>query len=169
MGVLECRCISSESSSPETSGRRAATVYSMMGVGGLVSPLVIWSLLSAGLSARLTWRLSLAIGCLPCLLAFTVRWNMMESDRYKPPTHASHSAHHHCLWMFIRFRATSALRRQKGSFYRYLKRLRFHLVGTAVAWAVYDIVIYGIGTFMGEITVLLNLGSGPKVRRTHER
>ncbi|CEL98521.1 unnamed protein product [Vitrella brassicaformis CCMP3155] len=133
--------VTSESSSPETSGRRAATVYSMMGVGGLVSPLVIWSLLSAGLSARLTWRLSLAIGCLPCLLAFTVRWNMMESDR---------------------FRATSALRRQKGSFYRYLKRLRFHLVGTAVAWAVYDIVIYGIGTFMGEITVLLNLGSGPK-------
>lgn len=60
-----------------------AAVFSMQGVGMLLSPLLIMILIQSGVSLETTWRFCLGIGAVPSAVAFFFRWRMHESLSFK--------------------------------------------------------------------------------------
>uniref|UniRef100_A0A0G4I5C7 Major facilitator superfamily (MFS) profile domain-containing protein n=1 Tax=Chromera velia CCMP2878 TaxID=1169474 RepID=A0A0G4I5C7_9ALVE len=128
--------MASESADPEKSARRTSVVYSMMGVGQVISPLVTFILLSAGLAPGWAWRTTLLIGLIPVTITFFVRYGMQDSAR---------------------FRAVAA-QRTAGSVGATFRKYIFTLLGTGGSWLLYDIVTYGMGSFYGELSTKMGFG-----------
>ncbi|KAJ1423097.1 major facilitator superfamily domain-containing protein, partial [Ochromonadaceae sp. CCMP2298] len=75
--------VTSESSSAARRGSLMAAVFSMQGVGALLSVLVVITCLTMGASNAFTWRFALAFGATPVLLAFPWRIKMHETETFK--------------------------------------------------------------------------------------
>ena len=60
-----------------------AAVFSLQGVGLLLSSLVIMAFLALHFSLETTWRLCLGLGAVPSAVAFYFRWKMHESIEFK--------------------------------------------------------------------------------------
>lgn len=60
-----------------------AAVFSMQGVGMLLSPLFVMFCISVGMSLEATWRFCLGIGAIPSAVAFIFRWRMHETAAFK--------------------------------------------------------------------------------------
>jgi len=74
--------VTSESTSAAHRGSLMAGVFSMQGVGSLLSAAVVMACLSLGMSDGFTWRFSLAFGAVPVLLAFPWRLMMHETETF---------------------------------------------------------------------------------------
>jgi len=75
--------VTSESSSAKRRGSLMAGVFSMQGVGALLSVVVVISCLRSGASNNFTWRFALAFGAVPVLFAFPWRLKMHETDTFQ--------------------------------------------------------------------------------------
>jgi len=64
-------------------GRLVGLVFSTQALGLIVGPLVALSLLGAGTSTDITWRVLLALGAVPAAAVVYLRRKMPESPRYQ--------------------------------------------------------------------------------------
>lgn len=132
--------ISSETSKNDTKrGSQVAAVFSMQGVGIILSPLVVLVLLKicGPNHTDLVWRLALAFGGIPGLIMIYFRLKMKETSQFSS-------------------RAKVPKRKMfKLIFTKYWKTL----LGTAGGWFIFDITFYANGLFNATIVSLLGFGN----------
>ncbi|KAF2076065.1 hypothetical protein CYY_002629 [Polysphondylium violaceum] len=132
--------ISSETSQNDTKrGSQVAAVFSMQGVGIILSPLVVLVLLKicGPNHTDLVWRLALAFGGIPGLIMIYFRLKMKETTSFSS-------------------RAKLAKRKMfKLIVTKYWKTL----LGTAGGWFIFDITFYANGLFNATIVSLLGFGN----------
>jgi len=134
-------------SDPAQRGFMLAVVISMQGWGMLLSSLVAMVALAAGCSLEALWRLLLALGALPSLLAFGLRWQLHESSAYS--------------------RASAAGTEGEAPANRtaLLRKLWPRLLGTSLSWFLMNMSLYSLGSFKSTVlNELVELGSMPKRR-----
>jgi len=122
--------LSSETSSSESRGRNTLAMFSMQGVGMLVCPIVVLIILSLGVSMQVAWRLSLAFGILPSILALYFRLRMEESEKFLRAVETSGLASH-----------------------------RWKLIGTAGSWFLIDVTFYANGGFSEYFSFSRQMGN----------
>eukprot|EP00971_Amphidinium_carterae_P071132 1406529-Amphidinium_carterae.1 len=137
--------IASESSTARRRGTLMALVFSMQGIGYLLSATVMLALAYANASNQVTWRFALAFGGVVPLFSLYFRVKMEENAAFQEVQQARSAAG-----------ATAVT--QAASAWKY----RWHILGTALNWAVFDIVFYANGLFNEDVTASLQHGSGMK-------
>jgi PHS family inorganic phosphate transporter-like MFS transporter len=170
--------VSSESAGDvvEGRGRRVAGVFSMQGIGSILAPLVVLSLL--GMSGpghtQVVWRLSLAIGALPGIGMIYFRLQMKESKVFEKaqleaaellsaandaassssdldPPRRSTFLHRLSLLLcsgFSIFRPSYWRTSGHGAVFRMYWR---EFAGTAGSWFIVDVIFYGQGLFSSQV------------------
>mmetsp|Transcript_8170 Transcript_8170/g.18258 ORF Transcript_8170/g.18258 Transcript_8170/m.18258 type:complete len:458 (-) Transcript_8170:95-1468(-) len=134
--------IASESCTARRRGTLMACVFSMQGVGYLLSAVVMLALTYGGATDDLIWRFALAFGGFVPLLSLYFRLRMDENRAFTE---------------LQRARSAGAVSVTQGaSAYKY----RWHILGTALNWAVFDIVFYANGLFNDDVTSAIQMGSG---------
>jgi PHS family inorganic phosphate transporter-like MFS transporter len=135
--------IASESAPPARRAVATGAVFAMQGAGHVLAAAVVTALLQAGVRPDVAWRVALALGAAPGLLAAPFRWRMAETEPYA--------------------RARAALRTY--STLPFLPRvacaLRVYardLVGTAGAWFLLGAMFYGNSLFSTTVLRVLGLG-----------
>jgi len=118
-----------------------ACVISMQGFGMLLSCIVAFCSLTAGLSFQTTWRLLLAFGAIPSCVAFYLRTQMHESE------------------VFTKARESQAASKTavQGSL-SLIGEHWWHLVGTSATWFCMNLFQYSLGSF--KSTILADVMSG---------
>jgi PHS family inorganic phosphate transporter-like MFS transporter len=156
----------SEYSNRNDRGRMVGLVFSMQALGLIVGPLVALTLLGAGVSDAMTWRLLLGFGALPAAGVLWLRSRMPESPRYEAQARGNAVKAAAALRVFSggvatagggiataggdavpAAAATGGERRSPGSnrlidLLRNPSMLRL-LVGTAGSWLLFDYAYYG--------------------------
>jgi MFS family permease len=144
--------ISSEGSKSGSRGRSVATVFSMQGWGKVAAAVINYAVISTctyyggTLAFDGTWRVSLALGCLPNILTLYFRWRLHESEIYSKQKKAEtgvdgdtlvvtteDAAHHkHKHFAALPFSTTLAV----------LWEYKWTLLGTAGSWFLIDVTFY---------------------------
>eukprot|EP01132_Coremiostelium_polycephalum_P010755 gene10755-13163_t len=127
--------ISSETSeSTKKRGSQVASVFSMQGVGIILSPVIVAILLKicGPNHIDVVWRLALAIGGIPGLIMIYFRIRMKETTQY----------------------ATRA-KVQKRDMFLIIKKYWKTLIGTAGAWLIIDITFYANGLFNATMVSII--------------
>jgi MFS transporter, PHS family, inorganic phosphate transporter len=75
--------VTSESTSAAKRGQLMSAVFSMQGVGALLSVVIVLVSLSTGFSSAYVWRFALAFGAVPAILAFPWRLRMHETESFE--------------------------------------------------------------------------------------
>ncbi len=75
--------VTSESSSAASRGRLMTAVFSMQGIGSLVSAMIVYVVLILGFDAGFAWRFALFCGALPAIIAFPWRLRMHETETFE--------------------------------------------------------------------------------------
>lgn len=130
--------ITSESASAEQRGRTMALVFSMQGLGYLTAALVNLTLVAAGASKELTWRFCLGFGGVMPAISLYFRLQMHET---------------------VAFQRAAALAGSAGSPAESAWEYRWHVLGTALAWFLFDIVFYANSLFHDDVTATLGAGT----------
>mmetsp|Transcript_51154 Transcript_51154/g.121567 ORF Transcript_51154/g.121567 Transcript_51154/m.121567 type:complete len:461 (-) Transcript_51154:207-1589(-) len=108
-----------------------AIVLSMQGFGMLLSSLLAIGALQAEINLEATWRLLLAFGAVPSLVAFFMRWHMHESEAFeKAATGGANSTSN----------SLSIIRRHWRT-----------LLGTSACWLFANMSLYSLGSFKSTI------------------
>jgi MFS family permease len=107
-------------------GKLVSMVFSTQAVGLLVGPLVALSLLGAGTSHEIAWRIMLGFGAVPAAAVMYLRSKMPESPRYQLHKRARKTAKRPSLREFLTTRRNLVL-----------------LAGTAGTWFIFDYAYYG--------------------------
>jgi len=149
--------VSSESAATRRRGRTVAMVFSMQGVGMLLSPVLVWIFLSANMSLERTWRTVLALGALPSALVLYFRWRMEETKLFRQAASRAAPRPHHSTISPIT-RQWSRLRSRGEAFAAHLRRsCRIvgtywrPLLGTTLSWLLLDVTFYGNGSFKSSV------------------
>ncbi|EGC28439.1 hypothetical protein DICPUDRAFT_59395 [Dictyostelium purpureum] len=132
--------ISSESSKNDRKrGSQVAAVFSMQGLGIILSPIVVLILLKicGGGHLDLVWRLALGFGGIPGLIMIYFRITMKETNSFKKNK---------------KIQKSEMLR---TIIFKYWKTL----LGTAGGWFIFDITFYANGLFNGTIVSLIGLNN----------
>lgn len=130
-------------------GRLVGLVFSMQALGLIVGPLVGLTLLSAGTSSSLTWRLMLGLGAVPAAAVIYLRAKMPESPRFRASVKGEHERAarelHHFAAGAIASAEASATTRKHLSLREFVRnpRMLSLVVGTAGAWFLFDYAYYG--------------------------
>ncbi len=130
-------------------GRLVGLVFSMQALGLIVGPLVGLSLLSAGVSDSLTWRVMLGLGAVPAAAVIYLRAKMPESPRFRASVKGEHERAakelHHFAGGAIAHAEASATTREHLSLRAFVTnpRMLSLVVGTAGAWFLFDYAYYG--------------------------
>lgn len=177
--------ITSESSSEADKVRNLAMVFSMQGFGTVLCALVLVTVShTMGENYNAMWRVSLAMGGLPMLIAFYYRWKMSESDAWtiastnltsvasvdKIKSLTSHeynestSLYTPMLTVSKDFPIDNTpCCGNAASFYlNAVLENRMKLLGTAGAWFILDVVFYANGLFSGQLTQAMGFSSSIK-------
>jgi len=131
--------ITSESASAETRGRTMALVFSMQGLGYLVASIVNLTLVAVGTSKEVTWRFCLGFSGVMPAISLYFRLRMHETTAFQRASAGSGSAPSQpteTAWMY-----------------------RWHVLGTALSWFLFDIVFYANSLFHDDITSALGAGT----------
>jgi PHS family inorganic phosphate transporter-like MFS transporter len=143
--------VTSESSSAAKRGTLMAGVFSMQGIGSLLSVIVVLICLSSGQSTEFTWRFALAFGAVPALIAFPFRLLMHETESFEQVKQNR---------KLTRGTGTlaSAIKKDAGDAFKLYK---WHMLGTALCWFLLDVDFYANGLFSHEVTAkILSPDSG---------
>lgn len=127
---------------PYTRRLNLASVISMQGFGMLLSSLVALAALYCGLSLEATWRVILAFGAFPSLIAFFLRWKLHESSAYEHAVADQASSTH---------LGAEGMVDQFGDTLKIMKTLWRPLIGTAAPWLLMNIFQYGISSFKSSM------------------
>ena len=140
--------IMSEYANRKDRGRLVSMVFSTQALGLIVGPVVGLTLLGAGISNGLAWRLMLGLGALPALAVIYLRRTMPESPRYMARVLGDASGAASSMEGFTggAIRATAAEERAPRQRFADFIRNRRNLVllaGTAGSWFLLDYAYYG--------------------------
>ena len=139
----------SEYSNRTDRGRLVGMVFSMQAVGLIVGPLVALSLIGAGFSHEMTWRLLLGFGAIPAAAVVYVRTKIPESPRFRSHVEGDSEAARSEMGSFAGLRLAE---QETPGYNHHLMTLRSFLrsrrmlvlvVGTAGAWFLFDYAYYG--------------------------
>jgi MFS transporter, PHS family, inorganic phosphate transporter len=157
--------IMSEYSGKKDRGRMVGLVFAMQGAGLVVGPLVASILLATGLSHDIIWRILLILGAVPGLAVFYLRRQIHETPRFA----AAGGDHDEARAAIAAATGESSAppsgessARPKGSaldgYVRLLTNPRTlkWIIGTALAWFVFDIAYYGNSISSPEVLKALN-------------
>jgi MFS transporter, PHS family, inorganic phosphate transporter len=129
-------------------GRLVGLVFSTQALGLIVGPLVALTLLGAGTSSDITWRVLLALGAVPAAAVIYLRRKMPESPRYQAQVLGRGEQAAAQLTAFSDGRATGAgdgvaVRTMSLRDFLSHRRLMLTLAGTAGCWFLLDYAYYG--------------------------
>mmetsp|Transcript_43794 Transcript_43794/g.81758 ORF Transcript_43794/g.81758 Transcript_43794/m.81758 type:complete len:451 (-) Transcript_43794:78-1430(-) len=116
-------------------GQAMALVVSMQGLGMLMSAMMAVLLLHLPLSLEAVWRLLLAFGAVPSLIAFSVRWSLHESAAFEHDK--------------TREAKEGILHIQKA--FKVLASSWHLLAGTSSTWLLMNMFSYSLGSFKTTI------------------
>lgn len=119
-------------------GRMMALVISMQGFGMLLSSVVALIALSANVSIEVLWRLLLAFGAVPSVVAFGLRWHLHESEAFES-----------CR------QAASAGGGRRKDWFSSVRQYWLTLAGTAGIWLLMNVFQYSLGSF--KSTILMDI------------
>lgn len=163
--------VTSESSSARSRGSLMCAVFAMQGIGSLLSVVIVMICLSAGLSADTTWRISLAFGAVPVVIAFPWRLYMHETETFEQVKQNRQD----CQEFDRTYGSTDDLsnnsllnpngaltKRHPSAVHRTYSRwqemkqafslFKWHLLGTAGCWYLLDVDFYANGLFNHDVT-----------------
>ncbi len=125
----------------ENRGKMVGMVFSCQALGFLLGPIVVLTLLAAGVSHDLTWRIALGVGALPALGVIILRRTMPESPRWLARAKGRAEEAAAALTRYSDGVTSAA---GKDSVVREpLSKYALTLLGTAGAWFVFDYAYYG--------------------------
>ncbi len=125
----------------ENRGKMVGMVFSCQALGFLLGPIVVLTMLSAGISDSLTWRIALGLGALPSLGVIILRRTMPESPRWMARARGRGDEAAAALTRYSNGVTSAA---GKDTVIREpLSKYVLTLVGTAGAWFVFDYAYYG--------------------------
>ncbi|CAB1129880.1 MFS transporter [Candidatus Hydrogenisulfobacillus filiaventi] len=129
-------------------GRLVGLVFSMQALGLLAGPVVALTLVNAGLSPDLAWRLMLGLGAIPAAAVIWFRRRLPESPRFQARVlgQAQHAARELETFTGGQVRAGSralAARRLPVADLVRQPRMLLTLAGTAGTWFLFDYAYYG--------------------------
>lgn len=132
-----------------------ALVFSMQGIGALLSALVSTGLLLLLPESRLdlVWRLALAFGAIPSFAAFLLRIVMEETEQFKRKQSDKSKQK----------RVNNTLRNSFETL-KLVGRYWRELLSTAGSWFLFDIVFYANGLFAPTLASITGLSGGATVR-----
>ena len=107
-----------------------AAVFAMQGVGALLSVVVVLFCLSIGLTPNATWRVALAFGAVPAILAFPWRLRMHETESFERVQESRKKGVSHRSEFLLAFRL-----------------YKWHMLGTALSWFLLDVDFYANGKY----------------------
>jgi MFS family permease len=134
--------IMSEYANRKDRGKMVGMVFSCQALGFLAGPLVILTLLAAGVQHDIAWRIALGIGALPAAGVIMLRRTMPESPRWqarargKADQAAKDMADYTAGLACSSGTATAVVRQP-------LRKYALTLLGTAGCWFVFDYAYYG--------------------------
>lgn len=134
--------IMSEYANTKDRGKLVSMVFSMQALGLMAGPVVALTLLGAGASADLAWRLMLGLGALPAVAVIYFRRRMPESPRFLSRVKGQSEKAARQLASFSKETVVVAGADDKpvrASWRPYL----LTLVGTAGTWFAFDYAYYG--------------------------
>ena len=128
--------MASESANKAVRGRIIAGVFSMQGVGMFFSAFIAYTMNLAGSPLEVTWRVLLAFGCLPAILAVYLRFRMTETSAYSANA----------------MKASRKSRMERiADMWDVIKQNKKALIGTTSTWFLLDVTFYGTGQFKHSI------------------
>src|SRR5579875_3852246 len=142
-------------------GKLVGLVFSTQALGLIVGPLVALSLLGAGTSPGMTWRLLLGFGALPALAVVYLRSRMPESPRFQAQVIGRSQQAISEMEVFsdgaVTATGRTALRHQMGlRAFLTSRRYLVMLAGTAGCWFLLDYAYYGNTISTPEIIKLIS-------------
>ena len=146
-----------------------AGVFSMQGVGSLLSVAVVLICLELGCSAAFSWRFSLAFGAVPAALAFPWRLRMHETESFlnvkkeREEAAAASQADVGANYGSTDTDRAGSSRSGSGNgrpakeseTMRAFRYYKWHMLGTASTWFLLDVVFYANGLFNHDVTALI--------------
>jgi MFS family permease len=140
--------IMTEYASRRSRGKQVAMMFSTYSFGSITALIVAMTLLSAGVSDNIAWRLMLGLGALPALAVLYNRRRMPESPRFTGNVAGDGARAARELNEFAGGAVTaiaSSGKPERVTLPQLLgtPRMLVTLIGTAGAWFMYDIGAYG--------------------------
>src|SRR6266568_5142999 len=138
----------SEYANRKDRGKLVGMVFGTQALGLIVGPLVALTLLGAGVSDSVAWRVMLALGAVPAAAVIYLRRKMPESPRYQVQVQGQASQAAAQISDFTRGQVsgtgTGALRHELGlRAFLTDRRWLIMLAGTAGTWFLLDYAYYG--------------------------
>jgi MFS family permease len=133
--------IMSEYANRENRGKMVGMVFSCQALGFLAGPVVLLTMLAAGVSHDLCWRIALGLGAIPAAAVILLRRTMPESPRWlaRAKGHGAKAAKDLAWYSEGTVMAAGADRKIREPLSKYV----LALIGTAGAWFVLDYAYYG--------------------------
>jgi MFS family permease len=141
--------IMSEYANRESRGKMVGMVFSGQALGFLTGPLIAVTLLAAGVSHELTWRILLGLGAIPAIAVIILRRSMPESPRWQARVKGNGEKAAEELAVYSNGNACSRGKDTivKEPLSKYIKTL----IGTAGTWFLIDYTFYGNSVCMPQI------------------
>ena len=138
----------SEYANRKDRGKLVGTVFATQALGLIVGPLIALTLLGAGASDNVAWRVMLGLGALPAAAVVYLRTRMPESPRYQVHVHGNVERAASEMTAFTDGRVTGdrvAAVQQRMGLRAFLTSRRYLLLlaGTAGTWFLLDYAYYG--------------------------
>ena len=140
--------IMTEYASRRSRGRQVAMMFSSYTFGSITALIVGVTLLAAGVGGDLAWRLMLGLGAIPALAVLYNRRRMPESPRYteavsRDSVRAARELNDFAGGAVAATGGVAASARLSLRQFATSRRLLLTLLGTAGAWFMYDVGVYG--------------------------
>ena len=133
----------SEYANRESRGKMVGMVFSCQALGFLAGPIVILTMLAAGVSHDLTWRIALGLGALPAMGVILLRRTMPESPRWQARAMGRSAEAAQSLATYSDGTAQAGTERATGVVREPLTKYALTILGTAGCWFVFDYAYYG--------------------------
>lgn len=127
---------------PQQRGSSLAIVISMQGWGMLLSSVIALVLVPLNVRLEVVWRLLLAFGALPSMVAFYLRWQLHESPTFNE-AHRAESKDGSGRSVSCREHLLVALQR--------IGRCWPVLLGTSSTWMLMNSSLYSLGSFKSQV------------------
>lgn len=140
--------IMAEHSNRKDRGKKLGLGFSMMwGLGAMASALVLMVLQGLHVSPGLQWRIVLGFGAVPALSVFTLRREMPETARFLARVEGDSAAARDVIQGITGAATAPAPVADRRPIRELLARHASAVLGAAVLWMVYDIVMYPSNLF----------------------
>lgn len=140
--------IMTEYASRRSRGRQVAMMFSSYTFGQIAALIIAMTLLAAGVNGNLAWRLMLGLGAIPALAVLYNRRRMPESPRYTAavagdPARAARELNDFAGGAVAAAPSPASTAKITLARFATSPRLLVTLLGTAGAWFMYDVGVYG--------------------------